>query len=104
MVYYVQSNKMPEERAELRLVVKIGSVYEAENEVSLTFLPAPTRGIPLESSPRNFFVVPLPLPSLCHTPTTHPQTTPPEKPRLPLRMRMSPHARSAPQPDYAPNP
>lgn len=36
MSYYVLSNKMPEERAELRLVIKIGSVYEAENEVCLT--------------------------------------------------------------------
>ena len=32
MTYYIQNNKKPEARAELRLVVKIGSVYEEDDE------------------------------------------------------------------------
>jgi zinc protease len=35
LTYYIQNNKKPEARAELRLVVKIGSVYEDDDEQGL---------------------------------------------------------------------
>ena len=35
LTYYIQNNKKPEARAELRLVVKIGSVYEEDDEQGL---------------------------------------------------------------------
>mmetsp|Transcript_2475 Transcript_2475/g.5962 ORF Transcript_2475/g.5962 Transcript_2475/m.5962 type:complete len:1024 (+) Transcript_2475:179-3250(+) len=38
MTYYVQTNKKPEARAELRLVVKIGSVHEEEHECGLAHM------------------------------------------------------------------
>jgi len=79
MTYYVQSNKMPEERAELRLVVKIGSVYEAENEVGLACLPAPTRAAFLWNHPPEPFSWCLCLSMISAKKTQHPQTTPSKK-------------------------
>jgi zinc protease len=38
LTYYIQDNKKPEARAELRLVVKIGSVYEEDDEQGLAHL------------------------------------------------------------------
>ena len=38
LTYYIQSNKKPEARAELRLVVNIGSVYEEDDEQGLAHM------------------------------------------------------------------
>ena len=38
LTYYIQSNKKPEARAELRLVVNIGSVYEDDDEQGLAHM------------------------------------------------------------------
>jgi zinc protease len=35
LTYYIQDNEKPEARAEVRLVVKIGSVYEEDDEQGL---------------------------------------------------------------------
>lgn len=38
LTYYIQNNKKPEARAELRLVVNIGSVYEDDDEQGLAHM------------------------------------------------------------------
>ena len=38
LTYYIQSNKKPEARAELRLVCNIGSVYEEDDEQGLAHM------------------------------------------------------------------